>query len=84
MKWTNAKSPVTFSQYDGKYTLDYLPSQPGNTWTTSSDQNEYIPDEACQLFHMNLWMGNYGQGNSHPGPSNGEVQEVIVTNFQYR
>lgn len=84
MKWTNAKSPVSFYQYDGKYNLDNLPAQPSNTWTTGADQNEFIPDAACQLFHMNLWMGNYGQGDKHPGPSNGQNQEVVVTNFQYR
>ncbi|HMS65617.1 MAG TPA: hypothetical protein PKD83_10230 [Ignavibacteria bacterium] len=84
MKWTNAKTPVTFSQYDGKYNLDNLPAQASNTFTTGASQNQFIPDDACQLFHMNLWMGNYGQGNKHPGPSNNAVQEVIVTNFQYR
>ena len=84
MTWLNAKTPVNFSQYDGKFTLDNLPAAPDNTWTTGTNQNEFIPDEGCVLFHMNLWMGNYGQGDKHPGPSNGQVQEVIVTNFQYR
>jgi len=84
MKWTNEKTPVTFSQYNGIYTLDNLPATPNNTFTTAADQNQYVPADGCQLFHMNLWMGNYGQGNKHPGPSNNQVQEVVVTNFQYK
>ncbi|MCB0728624.1 MAG: hypothetical protein KDD00_14270 [Ignavibacteriae bacterium] len=84
MKWTNANSPVTFSQYDGIFTLDNLPAKPNNTYTTTASQNPFIPADGCQLFHMNLWMGNYGQGEKHPGPSNNQPQEVVVTNFDYR
>lgn len=84
MKWTAAKKPVSFAQYNGIYTLDNLPASPNNKYTTTAEQNNFIPDDACQLFHMNLWMGNYGQGDKHPGPSNNVEQEVVVTNFQYR
>ncbi|MBV6479261.1 MAG: hypothetical protein HGGPFJEG_02032 [Ignavibacteria bacterium] len=87
MKWTKGNTPVTFSQYNGLYNLENLPSSPANSWTTDSDQNKFIPFDQCQLFHMNLWMGNYkekGQDNDHPGPSNGQDQEVVVTNFQYK
>ena len=83
-EWKAAKTPVTFYQYEGTYTLDNLPQTAAYKFETDSDQNDYVPDDNCQLFHMNLWMGNYGQGNVHPGPSNGQNQEVIVTNFQYR
>jgi len=84
MKWTNANTPVTFSQYNGTYSLDNLPAKPNNTYTTTSSQNPFIPNDACQLFHMNLWMGNYGEGDVHPGPSNNQNQEVVVTKFDYR
>jgi len=87
MKWTGGNKPVEFEQYDGLYNLTNLPSTPANEWETESDQNKFIPADQCQLFHMNLWMGNYkekGQDNDHPGPSNGQDQEVVVTNFQYK
>lgn len=86
MKWTGGKKPVTFLQYDGIYTLENLPpvAKAKNKYTSTADQNKFIPTDGCQLFHMNLWMGNYGEGNIHPGPSNGQTQEVVVTNFQYK
>lgn len=84
MKWTGEGQPVTFYQYDGIYTLDNLPGSSAQTWTTAKEQNKFIPNDGCQLFHMNLWMGNFGEGNAHPGPSNGQTSEVVVTNFQYR
>lgn len=84
MYWTGEGTPVTFKQFDGLYTLDNLPSSAAQTWTTSGNQNKFIPNDGCQLFHMNLWMGNFGEGDKHPGPSNGKNSEVVVTNFQYR
>jgi hypothetical protein len=86
MEWTGGNKEVTFKQYNGLYNLTNLPSAPAYKWTTDSDQNKFIPIDQCQLFHMNLWMGNYkekGQDTDHPGPSNGQDQEVVVTNFQY-
>lgn len=86
MEWTGERKPVKFKQYNGNYNLDNLPSKASNEWTTKDDSytNSFIPGDACQLFHMNLWMGNYGEGDKHPGPTNGQPQEVVVTNFQYR
>lgn len=88
MYWPGPKKPVTFKQYNGIYkTIESLPSTPANSWTTSAQQNDYIPDDGCQRFHMNLWMGNYGEVDNkgtHPGPSNGQAQEVVVTNFVYK
>lgn len=84
MEWTAAKSPVTFSQYEGAYTLDTLPAAPAYTWTTDPDQNSFIPASGCQQFHLNLWMGDFtdASGGYNPPPSG--VQEVVVSNFQYR
>lgn len=84
MKWTGPNQPVTFQQFNGIYNLDNLPQNAANSWTTSESQNKYIPADGCQRFHMNLWMGNYGEGDTHPGPSNGQDQEVVITNFQYK
>jgi hypothetical protein len=84
MIWNGANQPVTFSQYNGLYNLNNLPSSANNSFTTTADQNPFIPDNGCQLVHLNLWMGNYGEGGpKHPGPSNGQTQHVVVTNFQY-
>jgi hypothetical protein len=85
MKWTGANQPVTFSQYDGAYTLDTVgAATPANTWTTAANQNQFIPADGCQQFHLNLWMGNFTDArNGYNPPPNG-VQEVVVTNFQYR
>ncbi|MEZ4689083.1 MAG: hypothetical protein R3A12_02455 [Ignavibacteria bacterium] len=41
MKWTNANSPVTFSQYDGIFTLD-TSAKPNNTYTTTASQNTFL------------------------------------------
>jgi hypothetical protein len=87
MVWKGANQPVTFKQYNGLYNLNNLPSRPNNSYTTKDSQNKFIPDDGCQLFHMNMWMGNYGGdeqvNGKHPGPSNGQTQEVAITNFQY-
>lgn len=84
MQWPGANTPVTFSQYDGAYTLDNLPATPANTWTTTADQNVFIPASGCQQFHLNLWMGafSFASGGYNPPPAS--VQEVLVSNFQYR
>lgn len=86
MEWTAANSPVTFKQYNGLFTLETLPPAPDNVFTTSADQNKFIPDSDCQRFHMNYWMGNFAQAvkGLNPGPSNGQPQEVVITNFQYQ
>lgn len=83
MKWKSSNAPVTFLQFNGTYTLDNLPASPTNSYITSSSQNTFIPNDDCQLFHMNLWMGNFGEGDKHPGPADGQPQEVVITNFQY-
>jgi len=87
MKWTAPNKPVTFYQYNGKYTLDNLPSSATYSWTTDASQNKFIMADGCQRFHMNLWMGNFKETDNkgtHPGPSNNQPQEIVVTNFQYR
>jgi hypothetical protein len=84
MKWPGANQPVTFSQYDGAYTLDTLPATPANTWTTSADQNRFIPADGCQQFHLNLWMGDFTDAANGYNPPPAGPQEVVVTNFQYR
>lgn len=83
MKWVNGNTPVIFKQYNGTFTLANLPQSANNSYTTKNTQNKFIPEDGCQLFHINLWLGNYGEGKEHPGPTNNQDQEVVVTNFQY-
>ena len=86
MEWTAAHQPVTFKQYNGHFTLETLPPTPDNVFTTTEDQNPFVPDSECQRFHMNFWMGNYAKAVNalNPGPSNGQSQDVVITNFQYQ
>lgn len=86
MEWTAAQQPVTFKQYNGSFTLETLPAAPDNIFTTSAEQNKFIPDSDCQRFHMNFWMGNFGKAVNglNPGPSNGQPQDVVITNFQFQ
>ena len=81
MEWKGKQQPATFKQYNGRFDLDNLPASPHKEWTTSSEQNPYIPNSNCQRFHLNFWLGNFP---NHPGPSNNQDQEIVVTNFQYR
>jgi len=84
MQWTGANQPVTFSQYAGAYTLDTLPATPAYTWTTTPEQNPFIPASGCQQFHLNLWMGDFTDASGGYNPPPSAVQEVVVSNFQYR
>jgi hypothetical protein len=86
MEWTAAHQPVTFKQYNGLFTLENLPSDPDNMFPSSEDVNKFVPDSDCQRFHMNFWMGNFGKtvDGLNPGPSNGQPQDVVITNFQYQ
>ena len=84
MKWPGANQPVTFSQYDGAYTLATLPANASNTWTTSAAQNPFIPASGCQQFHLNLWMGDFTDASGGYNPPPASPQEVVVTNFQYQ
>ena len=86
MEWTAAQQPVTFKQYNGRFTLETLPPTPDNVFTTAEAQNRFIPDSDCQRFHMNFWMGNFGKAVKalNPGPSNGQSQDVVITNFQHQ
>lgn len=86
MVWSGANQPVTFRQYNGGFNLDNLPANPDNEFTTSADQNPFVPDSECERFHMNFWLGNFGESKNgkNPGPSNNQDQEVVITNFQYR
>jgi|GEM_PF-4233083 len=54
MKWTGEGKPVSFYQYDGIFTLDNLPGSAANSWTTSSDQNKFIPNDGCHLSRMTV------------------------------
>ena len=84
MKWPGANQPVTFSQYDGAFTLATLPATASNTWTTSAAQNPFIPASGCQQFHLNLWMGDFTDASGGYNPPPASPQEVVVTNFQYQ
>jgi hypothetical protein len=77
MDWPSAASPATFAVYYGIFDINSLPAQPDITWTTSPGQNQFIPTDACQTFHLNLWR----QPPSVVTP-NGN-QEVIVKNFRF-
>jgi hypothetical protein len=89
MRWRGEKQQVTFEEYTGAYTFAQLETQhpaPHYTWATptnSPDLNRFIPETACQRFHINLWFGNYGTGNRlHPPPSS--PQEVVIENFEFQ
>lgn len=86
MEWTVANQPVIFKHYNGRFTLETLPGSPDNIFTTTPDQNRFMPDSDCQRFHMNFWMANFGKAVNalNPGPSNGQPQDVVITNFQYQ
>lgn len=87
MHWPGANMPVTFSEYDGAYTLSTLPATPTNTWTTAPAQNPYVPESACGRFHLNLWLGNFPAAKQPGGPNPPPAkfpQEVVVSNFQFQ
>lgn len=89
MVWSGGGQPVKFMQFDGAYNINNFPQYDAaqNKYTTTAAQNNFIPSDGCQRFHMNLWMGNYGSAEQinkhHPGPSNGQTHDVAITNFQY-
>jgi hypothetical protein len=77
MQWTAPEQPVTFSEYNGTYTLGDLPMTPNISWTTSaSTQDQFIPNSYHQTFHLNLWQA-FWEGVPQP-------TSVVVTNFQYQ
>lgn len=79
MEWPKAGSPVTFKVYYGIYDFSTLP--PGKAaieWTTSPAQNKFIPTDACQTVHFNLWR----QPPEVVTP-NGN-QEVIIKKFRFQ
>lgn len=76
MNWPGEGVPVTYSVYYGLYDLASLPSAPDVTWTTGSDQNQYIPNEGCQTLHLNLWR--QPQDYTPTGD-----QEVIIKKVQF-
>jgi hypothetical protein len=77
MDWRAENTPVTYRIYYGNYDINSLPSQPDITWTTSADQNQFIPNEGCQTLHLNLWR----QPQS-VFPNND--QEVVIKRFQHK
>lgn len=78
MNWPGAGTPVTYNVYYGLYNFNNLPKAPDITWTTSESQNQYIPTQACQTVHFNLWR----QPPNTVTP-NGN-QEVIIKKFNYK
>ncbi|MGB3464188.1 MAG: hypothetical protein WBA74_02925 [Cyclobacteriaceae bacterium] len=77
MDWKAQSTPVVFQLFYGIHDWDSLPDSPDIQWTTSSDQNIFIPDEGCQTIHLNLWrqpQSIYPSGN----------QEVTIKKFSYR
>jgi hypothetical protein len=84
MIWTGAKTPVTFRQYNGLHDLDTLPAQPKHEWITPSARNDFVPDNGCQQFHLNMWMGNFADQTDGLNAPPATAQEVVVTKFQYQ
>jgi hypothetical protein len=84
MRWHGANQPVTFEQYDGAFTLTTLPAAPASAWTTSADQNQFVPATKCERFHLNLWQGNFAANRTPNPPPKTLPQEVVVTNFEFR
>jgi hypothetical protein len=84
MQWNGANQPVTFNQYNGAFTLGTLPDTPNNTWTSSANQNPFIPANGCQKFILNFWMGNFPQAIQGINPPPSSPQEIVITNFQYQ
>jgi hypothetical protein len=76
MNWPDEATPVTYSIYYGIYDFNSLPTTPDFTWTTSSNQNTYIPNEGYQTIHFNLWR--QPQSVIPSGD-----QEVIIKKFQH-
>ena len=67
------------------------PQFPNFKTTTSAVLDNFIPNPAdtvpppsCERFHINFWLGNPLGASPHPGPSNGQVQDAVITNFQFR
>ncbi len=84
MEWTAANQPATFKQYNGRFTLETLPPNPDNVFTSPETQTRFIPDSDCQRFHMNFWMGNYAETKDGLNPGPKKPQEAVITNFQYQ
>jgi hypothetical protein len=94
MIWTGAHQPVTFRQYNGRFTLATLPL--GETWNrewitppgggNAGDRNPWVPADGCQQFHLNLWQGNFTDPKPEPGinPPPATVQEIVITEFEYK
>ncbi len=57
---------------------------------TAADLNSFIPQAsdasppACERFHVNFWMGNYGGTKNGLNPPPSSKQEVVITNFEFR
>lgn len=84
MRWHAAHQPVTFEQYDGSFTLASLPATPNYQWTTAAEDNPFVPDHACERFHLNLWMGNIPDAVDGINPPPAFPQEVVVANFEFK
>ena len=94
MIWTGANQPITFRQYNGRFTLATLP--PGDSWNrqwitppgggNSGNRNAWVPAEGCQQFHLNFWQGNNTDSKPEPGinPPPATPQEIVVTEFEYK
>jgi hypothetical protein len=93
MIWTDAHQPVTFRQYNGRFTLATLPD--GESWNRQwitppgggnpGDRNAWVPVDGCQQFHLNLWQGNHTDPKPEPGinPPPATPQEIVITEFEY-
>lgn len=82
MHWNGPKQPVEFSVYYGSYNLSDLPKTADVNYTTSANQEKYIPNTSEQTFHMNLWQASW-QFNQNGNPCQASPAEIVVTNFQY-
>jgi hypothetical protein len=99
MRWHKGGQPITFEKYNGAFDLNTLPSAPDVSWTsmpgpnnfktqTPSQLDNFIPNTrnptSCERFHINFWLGSRLGGTPHPGPSNGQPQEAVITNFEFK
>jgi hypothetical protein len=96
MIWEAANKPVTFRQYNGRYTLATLPKDEEKAWNfewitppgggNAGDRNPWVPGDGCQQFHLNFWQGNNTDPKPEPGinPPPANPQEIVVTEFEYK
>lgn len=85
MHWHGAHKPIMYFEYDGAYSFADLPSVPNQVWTTPANLDPDVPNAACQLFHVNLWNGNFlATADGYNPPPRVLPYQVLVTNFEFK